>query len=112
MASEINGIRPGSATTPVTGEQGNLRTGARENSGAQPQAPQPGPAGAARAATDSVSLSQGAQALKALEERIQKLPEVDEKRVAQIKAALESGQYRVDDLVVADKLLNLDDLFK
>lgn len=106
MASEINGIRP---TAPATSEQaGALRTGAREQK--PTTAPAPGDSG--RAASDSVSLSQSAQALKALEGRMQKLPEVDEKRVAQIKAALESGQYKVDDLVVADKLLNIDNLFE
>jgi negative regulator of flagellin synthesis FlgM len=72
--------------------------------------PQPGTA--AKAAVDSVSLSSNAQAVKAMEEKIQKLPDVNEKRVAQIKAALASGEYSVDDLVVADKLLNLDDLFQ
>jgi negative regulator of flagellin synthesis FlgM len=72
--------------------------------------PQPGTT--AKAAVDSVSLSSNAQALKAVEEKIQKLPDVNEKRVAQIKAALASGEYSVDDLVVADKLLNLDDLFQ
>lgn len=73
-------------------------------------APQPG--SAAKAAVDSVSLSSSAQSLKALEEKVQKLPDVNEKRVAQIRAALASGEYSVDDLVVADKLLNLDDLFE
>jgi negative regulator of flagellin synthesis FlgM len=72
--------------------------------------PQPGTT--AKAAVDSVSLSSNAQALKSVEEKIQKLPDVNEKRVAQIKAALDSGDYTVDDLVVADKLLNLDDLFQ
>jgi len=50
--------------------------------------------------------------LKALEEKLQKLPDVNEKKVAEIKAALASGQYSVDDLVVADKLLGFDELFK
>lgn len=112
MASEINGVRPGPASTPVGSEQaGGLRTAAREQNNS-PAAATPAPATAARAASDSVSLSQSAQAIKALEDKMQKLPDVDEKRVAQIKAALESGQYKVDDLVVADKLLNLDSLFK
>ena len=66
----------------------------------------------AKAATDSISLSAQAQGLKALEEKLQKLPAINEKRVADIKAALASGKYRVDDLVVADKLLGYDELFK
>lgn len=77
---------------------------------AQPPA-QPAPTGAGKAAAESVSLSSNAQALKAVEARIQKLPEINEKKVAEIKAALDSGQYSVDDLVIADKLLGFDDLF-
>ncbi|MET0379008.1 MAG: flagellar biosynthesis anti-sigma factor FlgM [Spongiibacteraceae bacterium] len=79
---------------------------------AKPDVATPQPGTTAKAAVDSVSLSSNAQAVKALEEKIQKLPDVNEKRVAQIKAALASGEYSVDDLVVADKLLNLDDLFQ
>lgn len=110
----INNIKgPGSALPP---EQ-TLRTSADNNAKAasqqvKPEAATPQPGSAAKAAVDSVSLSSNAQALKSLEEKIQKLPDVNEKRVAQIKAALASGQYQVDDLVVADKLLNLDGLFQ
>ncbi len=109
MVNNING-----SGKPLPPEQ-PLRTNAESAKAAsqQPRAdatPQPGTA--AKAAVDSVSLSSHAQALKSLEEKIQKLPDVNEKRVAQIKAALASGQYQVDDLVVADKLLNLDDLFQ
>lgn len=85
----------------------NAKTAAQQQT---VNASQPGTT--AKAAVDSVSLSSNAQALKAIEEKIQKLPDVNEKRVAQIKAALASGQYSVDDLVVADKLLNLDGLFQ
>lgn len=85
---------------------------AAKTSAQQTKAEAPAPAGAAKAAVDSVSLSSNAQAMKSLEEKVQKLPDVNEKRVAQIKAALASGEYSVDDLVVADKLLNLDDLFQ
>jgi len=74
--------------------------------------PAPAPTGVAKAAAESVSLSSNAQALKSVEEKIQKLPDTNEKKVADIKAALDSGQYTVDDLVVADKLLGMDDLFK
>ena len=65
-----------------------------------PAQPAPAPTGAGKAAAESVSLSSNAQALKAVEARIQKLPEINEKKVAEIKAALDSGQYSVDDLVI------------
>lgn len=109
MVRDINGPGVKPPTTPPANEQNALRT-QRENT--SPAAPAAQPAPAAKAAADSVNLSSGAVALKALEEKIQKLPEVNEKRVAEIKAALASGSYKVDDLVVADKLLAMDDLFE
>src|SRR5687767_3792763 len=108
MASNIKGMG-----TPPGTEQAALRTG-KESAPAQterPAAPQQ-TSPAAKAAADSVNLSSNAHALKALEEKIQKLPDVNEKKVAEIKAALASGTYQVDELVVADKLLGFDELFK
>jgi negative regulator of flagellin synthesis FlgM len=108
MASNIKGMG-----TPPGTEQAALRTG-KESAPAQaerPAAPQQ-TSPAAKAAVDSVNLSSSAHALKALEEKIQKLPDVNEKKVAEIKAALASGTYQVDELVVADKLLGFDELFK
>jgi negative regulator of flagellin synthesis FlgM len=108
MASDIKGLG-----TPPGSDQAALRT-SKDNTPATAARPaaQPPASPAARAATDSVNLSSHAQSLKALEEKIQKLPEVNEKRVAEIKAALASGNYSVDDVVVADKLLNFDELFR
>ncbi len=114
MASDIKGL--GSPTPP---DQAALRgtSTAKENSATASErtAQNAAPAAAtpvAKAASDSVNLSPQAQAMKALEEKLQKLPDVNEKRVAEIKAALASGKYTVDDLVVADKLLGFDELFK
>lgn len=106
MASDIKGLG-----TPPGSEANTLRS--RDTPPATPERPAAAPAqpGSAPKPTDSVNLSSGAQALKALEEKIQKLPDVNEKRVAEIRAALASGDYRVDELVVADKLLGFDELF-
>ncbi len=114
MATEINGVRPGANTNTVGTDKAAVDTGAQRAGNRAETAPAPqAPAGStARAAADSVSLSSGAQALTAAQEKLQKLPEVNEKRVAQIKAALESGDYKVDELVIADKLLSFDDLFE
>ena len=110
MASDIKGLG-----TPPGADQTALRTGKDTPAAAErPAAQTPNaaaPASAAKVAADSVNLSSNAQALKAQEEKIQKLPDVNEKRVADIKAALASGSYQVDDLVVADKLLGFDELF-
>lgn len=110
MANDINGLGTQSATDP-----GSLRATKDSTNAAASNAEQR-PAAltqtAQAKAVDSVSLSGNVQALKALEEKIQKLPDVNEKRVASIKAALTSGNYSIDDLVVADKLLGFDELFK
>lgn len=110
MATDIKGLG-----TPPTADQTTLRNTSKDSATANAEraAQQPpAPNSVAKAATDSVSLSTQAQALKALEGKIQKLPDVNEKKIAEIKAALASGEYSVDDLVVADKLLGFDELFK
>lgn len=113
MASDIKGLGSPNltdkATLRGTGSAKENSAASNERAAAQPAAPAPS---AAKTATDSVNLSAQAQALKALEGKLQKLPDVNEKRVAEIKAALASGDYSVDDLVVADKLLGFDELFK
>lgn len=110
MATDIKGLG-----VPPAADQTTLRStskdGASTNTERTTQQP-PAPNSVAKATVDSVNLSSQAQALKALEEKLQKLPDVNEKKVAEIKAALASGQYSVDDLVVADKLLGFDELFK
>lgn len=113
MASDIKGL--GAPTPP---DQTALRgAGTAKESGATAgeraaQRPAAIPTPVTKAATDSVNLSPQALAMKALEEKLQKLPDINEKRVAEIKAALASGNYSVDDLVVAEKLLGFDELFK
>ena len=108
MATDIKGLG-----TPPAADQAVLRSTSKESSQTE-RAPQqaPAPTNAAKASADSVNLSSQAQSLKVVEEKIQKLPSVNEKKVAEIKAALASGQYRVDDLVIAEKLLGFDELFK
>lgn len=110
MANDIKGLG-----TPPQADQTALRSTGKDSAAATPErtAQQPpAPTTVAKAAADSVKLSSQAQALKAIEEKLQKLPDVNEKKVAEIKAALASGEYSVDDLVVADKLLGFDELFK
>lgn len=111
MATDIKGLG-----TPPPANQTALRGTGKENTTANSeraaQQQPPAPPTAAKTAVESVNLSSQAQALKALEEKLQKLPDVNEKKVAEIKAALASGSYSVDDLVVAEKLLGFDELFK
>jgi negative regulator of flagellin synthesis FlgM len=107
MVQDIKG--PGGKTPPLPANTDQTARTNRDNTPAAPAKSAPPPA--ARAAADSVNLSSNAQALKTLEEKIQRLPEVNEKRVAEIRAALASGSYKVDELVIADKLLGIDTLF-
>lgn len=112
MTNDIKGLGSPLNTGPSTDQSALRSTGKDAASVTQTaQKPAPAPTGVAKAAVESVSLSSNAQALKTIEEKIQKLPEINEKKVAEIKAALDSGQYSVDDLVIADKLLGFDDLF-
>lgn len=105
MTNDIKGLG-----SPPSTDQTALRNAGKDTAAATPKAA-PAPTGTAKAVAESVSLSSNAQALKAVEEKIQKLPEINEKKVAEIKAALDSGKYSVDDLVIADKLLGFDELF-
>ena len=111
MATDIKGLgtAPPANQTTVRGTGKDNSTAASERTAQQPANVPPT---AAKTAAESVNLSAQAQTLKAIEEKIQKLPDVNEKKVAEIKAALASGSYSVDDLVVAEKLLGFDELFK
>lgn len=59
-------------------------------------------------AGSQVKLSNQAQQLQAIEERLRELPEVDSARVAQIKEAIADGSYKVDSAQIADKLIALE----
>ncbi len=60
------------------------------------------------AGESSVKLSEQAQQLKSIEERLRQLPEVDNERVAQIRQAVADGSYKPDSSRIADKLLALE----
>jgi negative regulator of flagellin synthesis FlgM len=109
MVKEINGSGINRAPLQQAPQQQDVAGSSRAAGKAEAR---PETAGAGRAVSDSVSLSSNAQSLKSAGEKLQKLPEVNEKRVAEIRAALESGEYKVDDLVLADKLLAAEDLFR
>ena len=114
MATDIKGLgtAPPANQTTVRGTGKDNGTAASERTTQPPSNPASVPPTAAKTAAESVNLSAQAQTLKAIEEKIQKLPDINEKKVAEIKAALASGSYSVDDLVVAEKLLGFDELFK
>ena len=57
---------------------------------------------------DSVSLSSAAQSMSKLEIAIAEVPEINASRVAEIRDALQSGQYRIDANSIASKMLAQD----
>lgn len=101
MVREING--PTNGSPPVNNSAGKARPAAIASQ-------ETGAAAAAGVDRDPVRLSDSAQALQAMEQKLHQLPDVNEQRVAEIKAALASGEYTVDDVVVADKLLAFETL--
>lgn len=56
-------------------------------------------------AGDRVEISERARLMQAALEQIQKMPDVDEKKVAQIKEQLEAGTYKPDSGTIAEKML-------
>jgi len=57
---------------------------------------------------DAVTLTATAEKLKTLEEKLAAVPEVDSERVAKIREALNSGQYKVDSESTAEKFLEFE----
>ena len=62
----------------------------------------------APAADSQVKLSNQAQQLQAIEERLRELPEVDTARVEKIKQAIADGSYQIDSTRIAEKLIALE----
>ena len=54
---------------------------------------------------DRVQISERARLMQAAMEQIQKMPEVDEKKVARIKEQLEAGTYKPDSGTIAENML-------
>lgn len=101
MVREINGL--GGVQTPSkTSEQG-ARKGADSTTDNL--------ASGSQKATDGVELSTEARTLQSLTDQVKELPDANLERAEQIRLALESGEYSIDDLVVADKLLQSEALF-
>lgn len=68
----------------------------------------PGAVDGARPTTgaDQVALSQRAEEVRAARAALAATPEIRHARVAELKAQLEAGQYRVDPHKVAERMLN------
>lgn len=98
MSIEIKGLDSASAGRTETG------TAAAVTKAAAPEA-----RASATAATspvgDTVQLTDAAQELSRLEAQVRSAPEVDSRRVEQLRAAIQNGSYKVDTGAVATSLL-------
>ena len=62
----------------------------------------------AAAQADSVSITDTARRLAALQEAVARMPEIDAGRVAAFSQAIEQGHYAADPRKIADRLLQLE----
>ena len=103
MIRDINGLG-----SPITAKNSRTEQGEKKSAEAT-SAPQTSQ-GSQSSGQDEVEISSDALGLSALADKVASLPDVDIEKVNRIKAALENHEFNIDDLVLADKLLNSDDL--
>jgi len=107
MTNRIGPVDPG-----AIGKAGNKvdETGTNRkvsgSSGLAPAAPQ-----GRAASNDTVELTSGAKLLERLEKSLAALPDVDSARVAEVKAAIENGEYQIDSDAIADAMIRLERSF-
>jgi negative regulator of flagellin synthesis FlgM len=61
--------------------------------------------------SDTVNLTSSAQLLARLDKTLETLPAVNAERVAEIRTAIESGDYEIDSDAIADAMIRLDRSF-
>jgi negative regulator of flagellin synthesis FlgM len=103
MVRDINGLGAYSGPQPKT-EQSGKNT-------ANPAALSTTSSDSSAPAADDVKLSSEAKSLQSLADKVNNLPEVNVERAEKIKAMLERGEYQIDNLVLADKILSSEAFF-
>jgi len=103
MSIDINGISSHRITGPGDDQ-------ALKKSPEQP--PQPAQASSGQSAQDTVSLSDDAVQLGKLDNTAISAPVVDTQRVEQVKKAIANGQYEVDPVRIADKMMQFESMLK
>jgi len=99
-------IDPGSSLNSHSASAGKARGQVAEKTDAATRKPD-----AATSATDNVSLSSASQSLAKIEAKIDTIPDVDSAKVAEVKAAIASGSYRIDSDAIAGKIQEQEQLF-
>ena len=97
MKIDNNGLTPGNVSARELGQKG-------------PERAAPSTDSSARSATDAVALSDGARLLGELRAVASTEPEIDQSRVANIKARIADGTYHVDPNRLASNFLELESL--
>ena len=59
-------------------------------------------------AADTVELTSSARLLERLEKSLAELPAIDSARVAEVKAAIERGDYEIDSDAIADAMIRFE----
>lgn len=76
--------------------------------GTAPAAGSPKTSEAAATNKDTVTFTSNVEAMLKLEETLAKIPDVDNTRVAAIKASIAEGNYRIDTDQIVNNLLNIE----
>ena len=87
---------------------GNTRTSATKEAAESAPLSTQAEAASASQSGESVHLSNEAQQLQKISDTLRDQPAVDKSRVAELKAAIADGSYKVDANRVASKLLNFE----
>ncbi|UJF21323.1 flagellar biosynthesis anti-sigma factor FlgM [Shewanella sp. OMA3-2] len=99
MAIDINKLKT-TTTTPMQTARDAKTTG-----NAAQAAPK---AATAAIKTDSVSITPQAQVLQSVQSKMASLPEIDQKKVADIKQAISEGRYKVDPEKLATNIASFE----
>ena len=96
----------------ISGKIGNKVDEAKTSTKVSPDSAAPEKEAASPATTgDTVRLTSNAKLLEQLDKTLASLPAVDSARVAEIKTAIESGNYEIDAEAIADAMIRLDRSF-
>ncbi len=103
MAIDVNSLTH-SRPSQVTNENRQPTVGRTEVSSQQQQTT------GKSAAAETISMTDAASSLKKLSKEMGKLPVVETKRVEDIKRAIENGDFEIDEVFIADKLIGMEKL--
>ena len=99
MVADVNGAGAGSVK-PLSGQTGQVEPSSKGQPATTTAPPNP----------ENVTLTDLAARLQALTKSLERLPEVDREKVAELQKSVAEGSYRIDARQVADKLAAFETL--